>query len=187
MINIVDPLDGGLVISQRELVHMSHLELSAAVFAAKAHQGQVRKYCGSPYIVHPQDVVNILRRHGYNDDHMFAAAWLHDVVEDTEISQPVLETYFPDPTCVLVYWLTNPSTPQHGNRRQRKEIDRNHLQAASAKAQNVKCADVISNAPSIRTNDPDFWKVWSREKRELLTCTTRADQAILDEAWSAVR
>ena len=50
--------------------------------AAKAHAAQTRK-SGEPYIIHPIGVVSILV--GLQmDDKTLAAAFLHDVVEDTD-------------------------------------------------------------------------------------------------------
>lgn len=56
----------------------------AAAFATLAHEGQKRKVGGQPYIVHPQRVVQILRDVGVTDWETLAAAWLHDVLEDTD-------------------------------------------------------------------------------------------------------
>ena len=55
----------------------------AREFATQAHEGQVRKYTGVPYIVHPIEVMEIVCTVEH-DDAMLAAALLHDVVEDTE-------------------------------------------------------------------------------------------------------
>ena len=57
------------------------------MFATAAHAaiGQKRKYSGDDYIVHPARVASIVTRHGGTDE-MIAAAWLHDTVEDTDVS-----------------------------------------------------------------------------------------------------
>lgn len=63
----------------------------AAEVATKAHEGQTR-WDGSPYIVHPQAVAEaVFTEHwGKHTDitvaHAMAAAWLHDVVEDTPLT-----------------------------------------------------------------------------------------------------
>ena len=54
-------------------------------FAACAHHGQFRK-SGEPYITHPCAVAKILIDYGM-DYETIAAALLHDVVEDTEMSR----------------------------------------------------------------------------------------------------
>lgn len=56
----------------------------AEVIATKAHEGQVDK-AGMPYIDHPRAVVEILLTQGHGRTAL-QAAWLHDVVEDTEVT-----------------------------------------------------------------------------------------------------
>lgn len=57
-----------------------------------AHLGQL--YGDQPYIVHPADVANRVKANGPN---AVMAAWLHDVVEDTDITLEDLRLYgFPD-------------------------------------------------------------------------------------------
>lgn len=56
----------------------------AAVLAAAAHQGQTDKV-GEPYIEHPARVAQaVLDATG--DEYATAVAWLHDVVEDTDVT-----------------------------------------------------------------------------------------------------
>jgi (p)ppGpp synthase/HD superfamily hydrolase len=57
----------------------------AQVYAQAAHAavGQKRKYTGEPYIVHPAEVAKIVASVPGSTPDMVAAAWLHDVVEDT--------------------------------------------------------------------------------------------------------
>ena len=49
----------------------------AKLFATKAHEGQVRKYTGEPYIIHPIEVSEIVERYNGSKE-MIAAALLHD-------------------------------------------------------------------------------------------------------------
>lgn len=51
--------------------------------AHRYHAGQTR-WDGSPYITHPESVVNRLKKKGFDGDTLIVG-WLHDVVEDTEI------------------------------------------------------------------------------------------------------
>ena len=59
----------------------------ARQFAQQAHAAfdQRRKYTGEPYIVHPAEVARLVASVS-NDEAMICAAWLHDVVEDTEVT-----------------------------------------------------------------------------------------------------
>ena len=56
----------------------------ARAFATIAHSGQMRKDGKSPYIVHPERVVKALQEAGVTDQEILAAAYLHDVLEDTK-------------------------------------------------------------------------------------------------------
>ncbi|HAC63852.1 MAG TPA: (p)ppGpp synthetase, partial [Cyanothece sp. UBA12306] len=53
-------------------------------FAYQLHEGQLRK-SGEPYIAHPIAVAGLLRDLG-GDKSMIAAGFLHDVVEDTDVT-----------------------------------------------------------------------------------------------------
>ncbi len=60
--------------------------------AAKAHASQRRK-SGEPYIIHPLGVATILAELQM-DELTLAAAWLHDVVEDTDVTLDQLKEMF---------------------------------------------------------------------------------------------
>lgn len=62
--------------------HMN-LILKAAAFARQAHADQRRKYNDRPYIQHPARVAGRVAAHPQVTEAMVAAAFLHDVVEDT--------------------------------------------------------------------------------------------------------
>ncbi len=61
-------------------------------FAYTLHQGQKRA-SGEPYICHPVAVAGLLRDLG-GDSAMIAAGFLHDVVEDTEVTLEEIEANF---------------------------------------------------------------------------------------------
>lgn len=66
---------------------------TARLVATAAHAGQVDKG-GAPYIEHPAFVADRVRWLG-GDEVEVAAAWLHDVVEDTPVSLDALASVFP--------------------------------------------------------------------------------------------
>ena len=136
----------------------------AQVFATAAHAavGQVRKYDGAPYIVHPIRVANIVRTYG-GDTAQISAAYLHDVVEDTHVTIDVIRDTFGDTIADLVDGLTDVSVASDGNRATRKAMDRQHSANATYEAQFVKCADIIDNAHDIGDNDPSFNLVYRKE------------------------
>lgn len=66
-------------------MHVPTLEFTEAL-ATHAHRGQFDK-AGVPYIEHPRAVAAALTSHG---DNAIMAGWLHDVVEDTDITLEML-------------------------------------------------------------------------------------------------
>ena len=57
--------------------------VKAKYFATVAHGDQMRKDNKTPYIEHPTRVVKMLQSIGMKDREVLAAAYLHDVLEDT--------------------------------------------------------------------------------------------------------
>jgi len=155
----------------------------ARIFATAAHAavGQRRKYTNEPYIVHPAEVVGIVESVSHSDE-MLAAAWLHDVLEDTGVTYDVLYKEFGEPVANLVHWLTDVSRSTDGNRAARKALDREHLSRAPAAAQTIKVADLISNSVSITRYDPKFARVYLEEKTALLEVLTLADPGLVKRA-----
>ena len=155
----------------------------ARIFATAAHAAvaQLRKYTNEPYIVHPQEVAGIVASVPHTDE-MLAAAWLHDVVEDTGVTLETVRAEFGDKVAELVGWLTDVSRPDHGNRAARKAVDRAHSAAAPAEAQTVKLADLISNTRSIMAHDRKFARTYLEEKRLLLEVMTKGDPTLMAEA-----
>jgi (p)ppGpp synthase/HD superfamily hydrolase len=164
---------------------MSNLVQKAKDFATLAHEGQVRKYTGVPYIVHPVEVMEIVRTVKH-DNTMLAAALLHDVVEDTDCTLDDIRAEFGDDVASLVADLTDVSKPEDGNRETRKAKDRAHSATASASAQTVKLADLISNSVDIIKNDPSFAKIYMVEKFLLLGVLVNGDKTLFERAIKLV-
>jgi len=160
----------------------------AQVYAMAAHAavGQKRKYTGEPYIVHPAEVASIVASVPGSTPDMVAAAWLHDVVEDTGCTFTDIHMAFGADIAALVGWLTDVSRPEDGKRAVRKAIDREHTAQAPAEAQTIKLADLISNSKSIMAHDPGFAKTYLEEKRLLLEVLTKGDPELHARASSYV-
>lgn len=156
----------------------------AKEFAIAAHDsvGQKRKYTGDPYWVHPERVAQTVADHGGTPE-MIAAAWLHDTVEDTDVTIEDIVDSFGNHVADLVADLTDVSVPSDGNRAIRKAIDKDHSASASAEAQTIKLADLIDNTKSIVKHDSAFAKVYLKEKFMLLTVLTKGHPALLAKAW----
>jgi len=168
------------------MIELSGRVHDAVAFAAKAHSlaRQVRKYTGEPYIVHPIDVMMTVTEAVEYDQFMLTAAVLHDVVEDTEVTLQEVEAHFGPTVAKLVDELTEPDWP--GNRKARKAAERGRLAQISPAAQTVKLADLISNSKTIVSLDPDFAKVYLREKAAILQVMRQGDQGLWDRAWAII-
>jgi (p)ppGpp synthase/HD superfamily hydrolase len=148
-------------------------------FAKLAHTGQQRKYTQEPYIVHCAEVAAITASTNYNNPSMIVAAWLHDVVEDTSYTLDDIEKQFGPIVRSYVFWLTEISKPEDGNRAVRKAIDRAHFASAPPDVQTIKYADLISNTKTIAKYDPNFAKVYMREKKDLIEVMNKGDVGLL--------
>lgn len=165
----------------------SDLEKVAALFATAAHAAvnQVRRYTGEPYIVHPAAVVGIVMTVPHTPA-MLAAAWLHDVVEDTNVTIHLVRQTFGAVVAGMVEDLTDPSKPTDGNRAARCAIDRAHSASASPAAKTIKLADIIDNTKSIAAHDPHFARVYIPEMELLLAVLTEGDPTLYARATEAV-
>lgn len=167
-------------------------------FAVEKHGEQVRKYTSLPYVTHCDEVAAIVAlafsidafsdESALHDDDcdVIAAAILHDVVEDTDATETDIRAEFGDRIAILVMQVTDVAGPSDGNRKARKDIDREHLSHACDEAQTIKLADLISNSKSIAEHDEDFARVYMREKSELLKVLDRGCFALLRKASAIV-
>lgn len=149
---------------------MTHRVIADARLLAKAaHEavGQTRKYTGEPYWKHSEAVANRVWTATLHPV-ATAAAWLHDVLEDTRVSRRLIEETCGLLVLSLVEQVTSVSRPEDGNRAARKAIDRAHLEQATQRAKMVKLADIIDNTGSIVAFDPAFARVYLRELDLLL-------------------
>ena len=166
-----------LGLTEDELTTVQRAEL----FAQQAHKDHQRKYTGDPYYVHLDEVRRIVKGAGGSED-MQAAALLHDTVEDTSVTSQDILKEFGAKIAKLVVELTDISKPEDGNRATRKAMDRDKLASASAEAQTIKYADLISNGKDIMQNDPKFAKVYMKEKADLLRVMTKGDSRLRSAA-----
>jgi (p)ppGpp synthase/HD superfamily hydrolase len=169
-----------------------NIAYKARVFARAAHgaTGQKRKYTGEPYFNHPASVAgmvaNRLYDNGVHDEAAVAAAYLHDVVEDTAITLDVIVEEFGAEVAELVLWMTEPKYPEKRNRAARKAAEVERWKTAPPAAKSIKLADLNDNTPSIVLNDPGFGRVYVKEKRALLESLKGGDPMLWDEANSTL-
>jgi guanosine-3',5'-bis(diphosphate) 3'-pyrophosphohydrolase len=157
------------------------LAFRAMEFARAAHATQLRKYTGNPYADHLAEVAGIVAAVAVNNqevwlDQMISVAWLHDCIEDQNVSAETLRMLFGELVAAGVLLLSDLET---GSRAERKAASRERLAAAPAWVQTIKCADLISNTSSIVMHDPKFAVTYLEEKRMLLDVLTKADQRLV--------
>lgn len=164
---------------------MTPLECEARSLAAAFHgaAGQRMKFGGGPYTEHLDAVAAVLIRHGRPEIEV-VMAFLHDLLEDTDVAPARIEALFGAEVLGLVQALTDPKTDSP--RAERKAATRARLAAAPGAAQNVKCADVIVNARDIAERDPKFAEVYLPELEALVNVLSNADPKLWAEARDTV-
>lgn len=152
-------------------------------FAKAAHAGQLRKYTGDPYILHPIAVARMVANLdcGGQLREMIASALLHDVLEDTEITETQLYDFLISVNgfeewqagrihmmvCELTDFFTKENYPNL-NRAERKHLEAKSCAGWSYGAKTIKRCDLAHNAISIEANDPGFYSVFSKERDAIL-------------------
>lgn len=120
------------------------LIIKAAHYSRVWHGGQVRKYTHDPYWTHPASVARIVATVS-QDEEVVAAAFLHDVLEDTSTTADNMRDRFGTKVTSLVLEVTDVSKPSDGNRAARKHLDLLHLAKSSPEGATIKLADLIDN------------------------------------------
>jgi guanosine-3',5'-bis(diphosphate) 3'-pyrophosphohydrolase len=135
-------------------------------FAYQLHEGQYRK-SGEPYIAHPIAVAGLLRDLG-GDSVTIAAGFLHDVVEDTDITLEEIEERFGTDVRQLVEGVTKLSKFNFSSKTERQAENFRRMFMAMAKDIRVivvKLADRLHNMRTLEHLKP--------EKRERIALETR--------------
>jgi (p)ppGpp synthase/HD superfamily hydrolase len=120
----------------------------ALAVATAAHAGQIRNGAGGiPYIEHPQAVARLLAEHGWSDE-VLAAALLHDVVEDSEVTVAQLRQRFGEPVAGLVAALSDDESIAAWD--ERKAEHRQRVASADDRALAIYAADTLTNVRALR-------------------------------------
>jgi (p)ppGpp synthase/HD superfamily hydrolase len=166
-------------------------------FADRAHGDQMRKYTPERYIVHPVRVMELLEAYT-SDIAAFAAALLHDVLEDTPVTEKKIREFLntlmdastAERTVKLVVELTDVYTaddyPQW-NRRKRKSMEQLRASKTSSLAQTIKYADIIDNCKEIVEHDRHFANVFLFECERLLNVIDKGDPELYKKAKELVK
>lgn len=119
---------------------------NAFEMAAKAHEGQKRKFDGSSYIGHLKEVFDLLAYAGVEEEDIFIAGILHDTLEDTDLTGANIQARFDKKVLLLVQSLTDDKSL---TLQQRKALAVAKAKVLSSAALTVKLAALISDMSAI--------------------------------------
>jgi (p)ppGpp synthase/HD superfamily hydrolase len=100
----------------------------------------------------------VLCRFGCTDEYLLSAAYLHDVVEDTDVTIDQINLIFGKRVADLVYRVTN----EEGKNRQERHVKTYPKIKESKDAVMLKLADRISNVEA-SASDPGKMKMYKKE------------------------
>ena len=132
----------------------------ALQIAQKAHAGQVDK-AGKDYILHPMTVASYM-----DTDTEKTIAYLHDVLEDTDVTVDALRKIFPNEIVDTLITLTHRKDESYFEYIQR--VSKSKL------AKKVKVADLLHNLDITRIKEPtkqDYERL-EKYKKAILYLTT---------------
>lgn len=171
-----------------ETTGLERFVCAAAKFAERCHKGQLRKYTNRPYIEHPARVAARVSLLPDSVDAAVCAAWLHDVIEDCNITAECIESLFGPHVSRIVVALTNTSKVDFPNlnRAARKAKDRERIVLLPRGIKCVKLIDRIDNLREMSGAPEDFKKVYASESRALLEVLRGADAALERELENVI-
>ena len=133
--------------------------IKAAVFAAEKHKYQRRKgFNQIPYINHPLKVADLLIDCGESESDLLIAAILHDVIEDTDVTETEISENF---NSVIAKLVSEVSDNKNLPYTIRKELQVKSAPDLSHNAKLIKIADKICNIRDILNYPLD----WSAERK----------------------
>ena len=137
-------------------------------FAKKTHSGQFR-VSGEPYIVHPVEVAKILVNLEA-DTHTLMAAFLHDVLEDTDTTPELIKEKFGEDVLNLVQGVTKLGKLKFKSKEERQAENFRRLFIAMANDIRViflKLADRLHNMRTLNFMESSKQKKIAQETLEI--------------------
>lgn len=159
------------------------LWVKARSFAEVKHAGEVRKFTGDPYFVHPHAVANTVALVA-DDPSMVAAAECHDLIENERATREEIAAELGEDVAALVVELTHQHTKVDGqyvgSRTQRAQDELVRLSKISPRGMTIKLADILDNVPSMARYSPEFARdVYIPEKANQLAVLTQGNRKLV--------
>ena len=138
--------------------NLSLILIDALNFAAEKHQYQRRNgYDRLPYINHLIKVVKTMMEVAQvTDEVILLAAILHDVIEDTDLTEEALAYRFNPKTAAIVRELSDDMTLEHAKRKQLQIVRAKGLSKA---ARMIRIADKVCNMRDLMSYPMIEWSV----------------------------
>ncbi|MCC6323892.1 bifunctional (p)ppGpp synthetase/guanosine-3',5'-bis(diphosphate) 3'-pyrophosphohydrolase [Candidatus Nomurabacteria bacterium] len=136
-------------------------------FAYKAHEGQLRN-SGEPYFIHVVETAKTLANLGM-DAKTIASGLLHDVIEDTKVTEDELRKEFGDDIITLVRGVTKLGTMKYRGHERHVESLRKFFMAMAndLRILIIKLADRLHNVQTLQHIRPDKQKRIALETIEI--------------------
>ncbi|MGH1340462.1 MAG: HD domain-containing protein [Nannocystales bacterium] len=150
----------------------------ARTFAAAAHGGQT--YGAQPYVVHLDAVAALVP----DEPEIRAVAYLHDVLEDTDVQHSTLVQRFGHSVAQAVALVTDPPGATRNVRKAELHVRLSGLgidEPTSALALHVKVADRLANVRSCTASGDARLAMYRREHEAFRPAAYRA--GLCDALW----
>jgi (p)ppGpp synthase/HD superfamily hydrolase len=156
----------------------------ARAYATGAHGavGQRHKQQELPYASHLRSVSEMVADAGGTPS-MIAAAWLHDVVENTECTLDDLRMEFGDLVTSYVNWLTDFSKDGDAPAKAKEHA---RLASAPVEVKTIKLADLIDNCSTVLKYKPEIVDSYLADKEQVMQLVADGDRPLYQKAMNII-
>lgn len=132
-------------------------QIKAMNFGCSVHGSQA--YGKHSYVRHLAHVESVLLRFGFDDPALLSAAWLHDSIEDANVTWRQLDEMFGEEVAMLVFAVTD---GEGANRKERKAASYAKMRDYP-RAIILKLADRIANVESSMIDNGSLLGMYAKE------------------------
>ncbi|HDY87656.1 MAG TPA: HD domain-containing protein [bacterium] len=153
----------------------------AFLLAVKGHKYQL--YGDDPYLVHLYDVVSVLVEFGFTDETFLAAAWLHDIIEDTSYNYHDVVNTTSKEVAEIVFAVTD-EIGRNRKERTQKSVSKTF---GFHNALVIKLADWIANLRNCVYKNPQLLQMYQKDLPYLRQCKSVSTGLMdLEPLWEEV-